>query len=72
MKKVPAYIIKDVERLNKYLNMVDNLSREIETWVEENTDADGMDFFYDNHLDNPFEFNANYTIGQLNELVEGE
>lgn len=32
--KVPAYIIKDLEKLNKHLNAVAELAGNIESWVE--------------------------------------
>lgn len=34
MKRVPAYIINDLEKLNKYLDKVADLAQDIETWVE--------------------------------------
>lgn len=45
MKRVPAYIINDLEKLNKHLDKVADLVQDIETWVEKNTDKDSYDFF---------------------------
>lgn len=45
MKRVPAYIINDLEKLNKHLDKVADLAQDIETWVEKNTDKDSYDFF---------------------------
>lgn len=46
MKKVPAYITKDVERLSKHLDKVDELSREIQTWVEKTQMPTGAIFLW--------------------------
>lgn len=43
--KVPAYIIKDLEKLNNHLDKVADLAQDIGTWVEKNTDKDSYDFF---------------------------
>ena len=69
-KKIPGYIIHDCEHLETYLNKVAKIANEIEAWVSANTDADGCDFFLDNHLDNPYEYRADYTMEQLKRLVE--
>lgn len=45
MKRIPAYIINDLEKLNKHLDKVADLAQDIETWVEKNTDKDSFDFF---------------------------
>lgn len=67
--KVPAYIIKDLEKLNKHLNAVAELAGNIESWVGKNTSEDGLDFFYENHLDMPYEFDLDYTKAELERIV---
>lgn len=68
--KVPAYIIKDLEKLNKHLNAVAELAGNIESWVGKNTSEDGLDFFYENHLDTPYEFDLDYTKAELERIVD--
>lgn len=69
--KVPAYIIKDLEKLSKHLDAVAELAGNIESWVEKNTSKDSLDFFYENHLDMPYEFNLDYTKAELERIVDG-
>lgn len=68
-KQIPTYIIKEVEALNKALANVIKHSRTIESWVNKNTNVDGDDFFYDNRLDIPYEFDAEATIEALQEAL---
>ena len=70
--KVPAYIIKDLEKLSKHLDAVAELAENIESWVEKNTRKDSLDFFYENHLDMPYEFDPDYTKAELKRIVEGK
>ena len=69
MKRIPAYIINDLEKLNKHLDKVADLAQDIETWVEKNTDKDSYDFFCENHLDNPYEFDIKYTKAELERIA---
>lgn len=69
MKRVPAYIINDLEKLNKHLDKVADLAQDIETWVEKNTDKDSFDFFCENHLNNPYEFDIKYTKAELERIA---
>lgn len=70
--KVPAYIIKDLEKLSKHLDAVAELAENIESWVEKNTRKDSSAFFYENHLDMPYEFDLDYTKAELERIVEGK
>lgn len=72
MKRVPAYIINDLEKLNKHLDKVADLAHDIESWVEKNSDKDSFDFFCENNLDNPYEFDIEYTKAELERIARGK
>ena len=70
-KQVPAYIKEEARKLNTALISVKKHASAIEKWVDEQTDADSMDFFYENKLDNPYEFVGFHgLLKALNEAVE--
>ena len=66
----PKYIINKAKALNKALVQVARLAEELEDWVEkQDTDIDAYDFFLDNHLDNPYEFNLAELLESLDEVA---
>ena len=69
-KQVPAYIKEEARKLNNALAMVAKYAQNIENWVENNTNVDGMDFFYYNNLDKPYEFNYEQVLEELQAAVE--
>lgn len=69
-KQIPAYIKEDVRKLNNALVMVAKYVQNIENWVDSNTNVDGMDFVCYNHLDNPYEFDYERVLEELQAAVE--
>ena len=67
-KQVPAYIKEEARKLNNALVSVMKHASNIEKWVDEQTNAESMDFFYENKLDNPYEFRGYHAL--LNALEE--
>lgn len=61
-KQVPAYIKEEARKLNNALVSVRKHASAIEKWVDEQTNVDGSDFFYDNKLDNPYEFRGYHAL----------
>lgn len=69
-KRVPEYIKEEARRLNNALAAVSKHASTIEEWVDKNTDVDSFDFFCDNKLDNPYEFNLADVLAALEAAVE--
>ena len=67
--KVPAYIKEEARKLNNALVAVKKHSQAIEAWVENNTEVDGMEFFHNNTLDNPYEFRLDWVLEALEDAV---
>lgn len=68
--KIPKYVLNKLNSLQRALAEVDQYSTEIEAFVARKTDDYvAMDFYHDNHLDCPFEFNYETTIKALEELL---
>lgn len=67
--KVPAYIKEEARKLNNALAAVKKHAHTIEAWVENNTNTSGYEFFMENRLDMPYEFNLAETLEALEEAV---
>lgn len=70
-KQVPAYIKEEARKLHNALISVSKHASAIEKWVDEQTNADSMEFFHENKLDNPYEFRGYHALLRaLEETVE--
>lgn len=65
----PKRIIKKAEQLERALAQVARIANEIEEWAEGHG-ADGSDFFYENRLDMPYEFDLDDLLAALDELSD--
>lgn len=64
----PKHIQEKAIQLNKALCRVAKLADEVSDWAE-NHGADLDDFWYENRLDNPYEFNLADLLDALDELA---
>ena len=71
MKTAPQNIKTKALQLEKALNRVADLASEIEAWAEKHG-AEGTQFFYDNRLDMPYEFNISDLLENLDKVARGD
>ncbi len=67
----PKYIRDKAEQLDKALNRVAKLSFDLQNYYESKTDAErGQQFFYEQRLDIPWEFDLQSVLHALDEVSE--
>lgn len=67
----PKRIVKKAEQLERALNTVNRLASELEDWYASKTDEDlAMDFFHEENLDNPYEFDLQSVLAALDEVAD--
>lgn len=67
----PKRITKKAEQLERALDAVNRLSTELEEWYASKTDDyAAQDFFHDEALDIPYEFNLESVLAALDEVAD--
>lgn len=69
----PKYIKAKAEQLERALDAVSRLSAELEDWYAGKTDDyAAQDFFHDQALDIPYEFNLASVLEALDKAADGK
>lgn len=69
----PKYIKAKAEQLERALDAVNKLSTELEEWYAGKTDDyAAQDFFHDEALDIPYEFNLESVLEALDKAADGK
>lgn len=68
----PKYIKAKAEALSRALDQVAKLSNELEAWYATKTDdCAAQDFYHNEHLDIPWEFNLASVLEELDNAADG-
>lgn len=69
----PKYIKDKAEQLDRALNKVAKLAFDLESWYESKTDTYAAnEFFSEEHLDNPYEFDLDSVLEALDKAADGK
>lgn len=72
-KQVPAYIRKEIVALQNALNAVAKHADILEQYAAKHIGEDmAQDFFHDCSLDNPYEFDAQRTFDEIENIINGD